>query len=97
MAFGNATALFLEYKGDNIWYASSGFLFATATGVLRVANNRHWSGDVFTGAGLGIGITTLVHYWNPFNLGGKKDDVGLMGYPIINNKNYGIGMIYQIK
>jgi membrane-associated phospholipid phosphatase len=97
MAFGNATALFLEYKDNNIWYASSGYLFATATGILRVANNRHWSGDVFVGAGLGIGITTLVHYWSPFNFDKKNKNIGLIGYPIINDKNYGIGLVYQIK
>jgi|GEM_PF-2455748 len=35
MAFTNATLLFYEYKDANIWYASSGFLFATATGFFK--------------------------------------------------------------
>ncbi|QYS87926.1 phosphatase PAP2 family protein [Flavobacterium davisii] len=41
-AFTNAMIQYLEYKDSNKWYAASGFLFATATGVLRVANTRHW-------------------------------------------------------
>jgi membrane-associated phospholipid phosphatase len=35
---------------------------ATATGVLRVMNNRHWLSDVITGAGIGI-LTTKFSYW----------------------------------
>jgi hypothetical protein len=96
-AFNHATLLFFEYKDSNIWYASSGYLFATTTGVLRMANNRHWSGDVVVGAGIGIAIGTIVSYWNPFHFDKKSKDIGLIGYPVINDKNYGIGLVYQIK
>jgi hypothetical protein len=37
---------FQEYKDSNLWYASSGFVFATATAILRIANNKHYSSDV---------------------------------------------------
>jgi PAP2 superfamily len=96
-AFNHATLLFFEYKDSNLWYASSGYLFATTTGVLRMANNRHWSGDVVVGAGIGIAIGTIVSYWNPFHFDKKNKDIGLIGYPVINDKNYGIGLVYQIK
>ncbi len=97
-AFNNATLLFLEYKNNNIWYATSGYLFATTTGVLRMANNRHWAGDVVTGAGLGIGIATAVYYWNPFNFGKKQSkQTSFLSYPVINQNTYGLGMIYQMK
>jgi membrane-associated phospholipid phosphatase len=96
-AFNNATMLFLEYKDSNIWYASSGYVFATTTGILRMANNRHWSGDVFAGAGIGIGIATIVNYWNPFNFDTKNKKIGFISYPVINDKTYGIGMMCQIK
>jgi PAP2 superfamily len=96
-AFNNATLLFFEYKDSNIWYASSGYLFAATTGILRIANNRHWSGDVVAGAGIGIAIGTIVSYWNPFHFDKKSKDIGLIGYPVINDKNYGIGLVYQIK
>ncbi len=96
-AFNNATILFLEYKDSNIWYASSGFLFAAATGALRVANNRHWSGDVAAGAGIGMSIGLIVHYWNPFKFDKKENKkIGFMGYPIINDQSTGIGFLCQI-
>jgi hypothetical protein len=97
LAFNNATLLFLQYKDSNLLYASSGYLFATATGVLRVANNRHWSGDVLVGAGVGIAVATLVHSWHPFNFDKKTKEATLIGYPVINNSSYGIGLLYQIK
>jgi PAP2 superfamily len=96
-AFNNATLLFLEYKDSNIWYASSGYLFAASTAVLRMANNKHWSGDVVAGAGVGMAVATIVTYWNPFNFDNKNKKTAFLGYPIINDKTYGIGMVYQIK
>jgi hypothetical protein len=96
-AFNNATLLFFSYKDSNIWYASSGYLFATTTGLFRIANNRHWSGDVLTGAGIGIAIGTIVSYWNPFHFDDKKKNTAFMAYPVVNDKSYGLGMLYQIK
>jgi membrane-associated phospholipid phosphatase len=96
-AFNNATLLFLEYRNDNIWYASSGYLFAVSTAVLRMANNRHWSGDVFAGAGIGCATAIIVNCWSPFKFDKKNKNIGLIGYPVINDKNYGIGLVYQIK
>ena len=96
-AFNNATILFLEYKDSNIWYASSGFAFATATGVLRMANNRHWAGDVVAGAGIGIAIATVVTYWNPFNFDSKNNKkVGFIGFPVFNEQSTGIGFLCRI-
>jgi len=77
MAFSSASTLFYEYKNDHPIYASSGFLFASATGGLRVLNNRHWVSDVLVGAGIAILTTHLVYHfeplkkWNPFK---KKKD-----------------------
>ncbi len=96
-AFNNATILFLEYRDSNIWYASSGFAFATATGVLRMANNRHWSGDVVAGAGIGIAIATVVTYWNQFNFNKKENKkIGFIGFPVINDQSAGIGLLCRI-
>jgi membrane-associated phospholipid phosphatase len=36
-----------------------GYGVATATGVMRVLNNRHWISDVLSGAGIGILSTEL--------------------------------------
>jgi membrane-associated phospholipid phosphatase len=43
---------FQEYKDSNLWYA--GFVFATATAILRIANNKHYSSDVLAGAGITV-------------------------------------------
>lgn len=97
-AFANATLLYLEYKDANFWYASSGYVFATATGVLRMANNRHWLGDVVAGAGWGIGIATLVYYWNPNLISiKKKKETSFVGFPVIQDNTYGVGMVYRMR
>lgn len=36
------------------WFSIAGYGVATATGVMRVLNNRHWISDVMSGAGIGI-------------------------------------------
>jgi len=61
-----ATVLFHEFKDTKPVLAYSGFVFASATGVLRVLNNEHWTSDVLVGAGLGIIITDLVYRFEPF-------------------------------
>ncbi len=92
-AFTNASLLFYEYKDSNIWYASSGFMFASATGFLRIANNKHYTSDVLAGAGIGLGVGLAVSYWSPFKsfaLGKNKTHAII--YPQVG-ENYGIGMI----
>ncbi len=64
-AFSSASTLFYEYKSNHPIYASSGFIFATGTGALRVLNNRHWVSDVLVGAGIGILVTHLVYHFEP--------------------------------
>ena len=41
------------------WWSVAGYGVATATGVMRVLNNRHWISDVMSGAGIGIMSTEL--------------------------------------
>ena len=54
-AFAGATILHKEYGlTRSPWYSLLGFGSATATGVMRVLNNRHWVSDVLSGAGIGI-------------------------------------------
>jgi membrane-associated phospholipid phosphatase len=83
-AFASATVLFHEYRDYNVFIAGSGYVFSTATGVLRVTNNAHWVPDVLVGAGIGIIVTNLVYYiepfkrWDPFGLA-KNDKIAF--YP----------------
>ncbi|MBO4721581.1 MAG: phosphatase PAP2 family protein [Muribaculaceae bacterium] len=54
-AFLAATILHKEYGlTRSPWYSVGAYTVATATGVMRVLNNRHWISDVLSGAGIGI-------------------------------------------
>lgn len=53
-AFMTATMLHKEYGHLSPWYSIGGYAVATATGVTRQLNNRHWMSDVMVGAGIGI-------------------------------------------
>ncbi|MBP5306978.1 MAG: phosphatase PAP2 family protein [Paludibacteraceae bacterium] len=53
-AFVGATILHKEYGSRSPWFSVAGYGVATATGVMRVLNNRHWISDVLSGAGIGI-------------------------------------------
>jgi membrane-associated phospholipid phosphatase len=61
-AFASAEFLRQEYKDKSPWYGIAGYAIASATGGLRIYNNRHWMTDVAAGAGLGI-LSTKVAYW----------------------------------
>lgn len=94
-AFTNASLLFYEYKDASIWYASSGFLFATATGFLRIANNKHYTSDVLAGAGIGTAVGLAVSYWCPFkSVTFGKNKTHALIYPQIGT-NYGIGLLIK--
>lgn len=54
-SFVGATILHKEYgMTRSPWFSVAGYGVATATGVMRVLNNRHWVSDVLSGAGIGI-------------------------------------------
>ncbi len=58
-AFMAASLLHKEYGGVSRWYSIAGYTAATATGILRVRNDRHWISDVLVGAGIGVISTEL--------------------------------------
>lgn len=61
-AFVGATILHKEYGlTRSPWFSVAGYGVATATGVMRVLNNRHWVSDVLSGAGIGIMSTELAY------------------------------------
>ncbi|MDN3676271.1 phosphatase PAP2 family protein [Flavobacterium paronense] len=71
-AFTIATVLYEEFKDTSPILAYSGFAFATATGTMRMMNNKHYLSDVLAGAGIGIFVTEVIYSfdpiikWNPF-------------------------------
>nr|WP_315200289.1 phosphatase PAP2 family protein [uncultured Flavobacterium sp.] len=100
-AFAGAEFLWQEYKDKSIWYGVSGYIVATATGVFRVVNNRHWVTDVAAGAGIGI-LSTKVAYWiypyvnrKLFSTKAKEKKVSSMIMPYYNGKQMGCGLVMQ--
>ncbi|MDX2047767.1 MAG: phosphatase PAP2 family protein [Chitinophagaceae bacterium] len=61
-AFAAAEFMRQEYKDVSPWYGIAGYAAASATGYLRMYNNKHWLGDVVAGAGIGI-LSTRAAYW----------------------------------
>ncbi|MBS1660171.1 MAG: phosphatase PAP2 family protein [Bacteroidetes bacterium] len=65
MAFLSAEFMRMEYKDVSPWYGIAGYAAATATGMLRIYNNKHWFSDVVAGAGVGIASTRLAYWLYP--------------------------------
>lgn len=61
-AFMGATLLAHEYGHKSIWIPITGYSLATATGVLRILNNKHYVSDVLVGAAIGI-LSAELAYW----------------------------------
>lgn len=61
-AFMTATMLSKEYGHKSPLISIGAYGVATATGLMRMANNKHWLSDVMVGAGIGI-LSTEFGYW----------------------------------
>ncbi len=71
-SFVGATLLHKEYGlTRSPWFSVAGYGVATATGVMRVLNNRHWVSDVMSGAGIGILSTELGYAFGDLLFKGK--------------------------
>jgi len=60
-AFTGAELLNQEYGSSSVLYPILGYGAASATGMMRLMNNRHWLSDVLVGAGIGMISTKLVY------------------------------------
>jgi membrane-associated phospholipid phosphatase len=92
-AFFGATVLAKEYGNQSVWYPIAGYTFATATGALRMLNNRHWASDVLAGAGFGILSAELAYLVYPrlkSVLCKKTNQTSMMFVPQYNGKTTGI-------
>jgi len=98
-AFVNATVLYHEFKDSSPLLSYSGFAIATITSILRVTNDQHWLPDVVAGAGIGIFVTNLVYYYqpfksfDPFHISGKSLDIHII--PQISMNNCGFYLSYR--
>ena len=64
-AFAAAEFLNQEYRDVSPWIGYAGYTVATATGMLRLYNNKHWVSDVVAGAGFGIASTKIAYLLYP--------------------------------
>lgn len=98
-AFVAATVLHKEYGlTRSPWYSVGGYAVATATGVMRVLNNRHWISDVVAGAGIGIMSTELGYFLGDLIMGNRgiqhleMDNIRNMEHPSFFDVQMGVGL-----
>ena len=83
-AFVGATILHKEYgRTRSPWYSVAAYGSATATGVMRVLNNRHWISDVLSGAGIGTMSGELAYAFSDLIFKGK----GLLRNDLSSDRN----------
>lgn len=94
-AFNHAAVLQNEFQETAPVLAYSGYAFATATGALRMMNDRHWLSDVLFGAGFGIIVVELVYYFEPFKgFNPFKNSKGITLIPEIGHERLGVNFSY---
>lgn len=98
-AFVAATVLHKEYGlTRSPWYSVGGYAVATATGVMRILNNRHWVSDVMAGAGVGIMSTELGYFLGDLIMGNRgiqhleMDNIRNMEHPSFFDVQMGVGL-----
>lgn len=95
-AFFGATILAKEYADKSILIAIGGYTVATATGALRILNNKHWASDVLVGAGIGIAsgeVAYLIYPWLKEKLGGKGKNKNVVFMPTYNGNTMGGNLV----
>ena len=96
-SFTNATVLFNEFHKTAPLLAYSGYLFSTTTGVFRILNNKHWLSDVLVGAGIGIIVTDIIYYIEPFKkFNPFKNTKNISFIPKISNDRYELYFSYKL-
>jgi len=99
-SFVGATLLHKEFGlTRSPWYSVAGYGVATATGVMRVLNNRHWVSDVLSGAGIGILSGELAYALSDIFFKGKgllRNDIpgmaNVIDHPSFFSISMGIGL-----
>ena len=101
-AFVSAEFARLEYRGGSPWVGITAYAMAFSTAFLRMYNNKHWFGDVVTGAGLGIVSTRFAYYIYPpikkFLFGAREIKEQVNFFPSSNGLGgYGLTLNYRFK
>ena len=88
-AFTNAAVLYNEFDQSSKVLAYSGYTFAVTTGVFRILNDAHKLSDVLAGAGIGMLVTHLVYYFEPFkSFNPFKKSRNITFVPSVNNNKF---------
>jgi membrane-associated phospholipid phosphatase len=99
IAFVTAEFMHQEYKHKSVWYSVAGYTVASATGVMRMLNNRHWLSDVMVGAGIGMvstKVTYLVYPWLKEKMSRAiKQELSLM--PVYNGSGISLVGVFMYK
>ena len=61
-SFMIAAMLHEEYGWRSPWFSFGGYTIASATGISRIINDRHWASDVIAGAVIGIASVKLGYF-----------------------------------
>lgn len=61
-AFMAAAMLHEEYGWRSPWFSFGGYAIASATGISRIINDRHWASDVIAGAVIGVASVRLGYF-----------------------------------
>lgn len=77
-AFAVATCFHREFGDKSIWYSIGGYTIASATGLLRIMNNRHWITDVLGGAAIGIVSAQLAYGTHRYRWGKRPVQLSCM-------------------
>jgi membrane-associated phospholipid phosphatase len=95
-AFFGATILAKEYSDKSVLIAIGGYSVATATGVFRMLNNRHWASDVLVGAGIGVlsaEAAYSVYPWLKEKIGGKGKNKNIAFVPVYDGYTMGGNLV----
>lgn len=92
-AFFGARMLDRAYGKQYPLISIGGYALATATGAMRIANNKHWATDVAMGAAIGIASAEIAHWIYP-KLKKSLDKTSLNWEPIVAPNYYAARVSY---
>jgi len=98
-AFIGADMLYQEYGDKSIWFSIGGYTAASAVGLMRILNNKHYLSDVLVGAGIGIlssRLSYLFYYKIIKHYPDKSNKLTFNLLPDFKNRGIKLGLAYEI-
>jgi membrane-associated phospholipid phosphatase len=95
--FAKAEFMRQEYKDVSPLYGVSAYTMAAATSYLRIYNDKHWSGDVIAGAGIGMMSTRFAYLIYPVikRKHFKDKPMNTVVMPTYQNGSIGFGLVHR--